>query len=290
MNRKETFTYTISQAIPAGAKNVQFTDILEHVLETAKDRVTVQVDGEDVKDAQINVVRGRVVTVTVADATAYADKVMVVTINANIKDGVTDEELIKEYGDARQIPNEATVTIDGDGKSTNEVKVTPPEEPEDPVKKINGDVELVTLTDRTEEFEYTVTQKVPENAKTVTITDTLESELEFVGMPKATAGKVSTSDQTVTVEIADATSVRGQEVTLTFKAKIKDRVTDAQLLAREDAYKGTTVVPNKAEVKFDFENDPRSTNTVEVTPPPTPMLLAVRYITMPILARRVSVV
>ena len=42
---------------------------------------------------------------------------------------------------------------------TNEVLVTPPDEPgEDPVKKVNGGTEKVTLANRDEEFTYTVSQ------------------------------------------------------------------------------------------------------------------------------------
>ena len=79
----------------------------------------------------------------------------------------------------------------------------------------------------------------------------------------------------------ELTDVQGKELglkeaVLTFTCMIGEDVTDQQLLDRansdkyEKDYSGTTVIPNKAEVAFDFEDAPRSTNTVEVTPPPIP--------------------
>ena len=179
---------------------------------------------------------------------------------------MTDAQLLTKYG-SLNVPNKADVTIDNNKKTTNEVLVTPPPSEDEPKKKINGDFKLVELAARDEVFTYTVEQVIPANATKAEFTDTLVDELEFVGTPTvdANGADVKVDGQTVTATLeGDALKAAWtKKVTLTFNAKIKSSVTDADLIAKY----GTLNVPNEANVAIDGKGKP--TNKVEVTPPPT---------------------
>ena len=86
----------------------------------------------------------------VSEALAAAEMLAAQGVDAEIINIHTikpiDADLIAEYGATKNIPNKATVTIDGKGQVTNEVLVTPPDEPGDkPEKKINGIKDADTL-------------------------------------------------------------------------------------------------------------------------------------------------
>ena len=104
--------------------------MLENVLEPIE--ATINVDG--VKP----VIKGQTVTATIKDARSCAGKIVVMTIKARIKSSATDAEL-DAYTNL-EIPNIATVAVDGVAKLTNEVFVTPPTvkpsyDPDEPTKK-----------------------------------------------------------------------------------------------------------------------------------------------------------
>ena len=264
-NRDETFTYTIIQKIPYDATSAVFEDKLEDVL------VIVGTPTIDAEGGTIDVI-GNAVTAKLDEEAAIKARgnTVTLTIKAMIRDDVTDEELIEKYGKAREIPNQATVSINNDPKFTNKVKVTPPEEPTPPApeKKVNGQTSKVKLSARDEVFTYTISQKIPANAKTIKFTDNLEDVLEIVGKPgvDADGAVITVRGNKVTAELSgkDAIAVRGTTVTLTIKAKIRSNVSDSKLKAKY----GTTDVPNRAEVSIN--NKGQSTNKVLVTPPTKP--------------------
>ena len=214
-------------------------------------------------------VNGNKVTVTMNEAQSIAARntEVTLTIEAKIKDDVTDEQLIAKYG-STTVPNEAKVTINDDPRKSNEVKVTPPDNPKDnPEKFINGQKGLVTLVNRADTFVYTVTQKMPEDAVSALFEDELEEVLQVIDASIDVNGvQVEVNGNKVSAELtkAQAMASRGKTITLTITAKIKDTVTDEQLIAKY----GSTNVPNKARVTL---NDvPRATNEVLVTPPDSP--------------------
>lgn len=95
--------------------------------------------------------------------------------------------------------------------------------------------------------------------------DTLEDVLEAVSarvVGNTATYENKTSGNLVESECVDAKADRGVKVTLEIVAKIKDGVTDAQLLAK---YAQTTEIPNTAKVTINDEC--KVTNTVFVTPP-----------------------
>ncbi len=261
--RPETFTYTVTQTIPAGATKVVFEDELESVLEVVG-TPTIDLDGAEV------VVDGNKVVAT-AEGSEEApvvkkDTIATLTIVAKIRDEVTDDELIAKY-ESTVVPNKATVTIDDKSKFTNIVKVTPPDEPGDePQKKVNG-VDHVILVDRPETFTYTISQKLPGDAKTATFEDVLEDVLEVVGEPTidgAATYTISVEGQKVTATSNNVIADRNKTVTLTIQAKIKEGISDEDLIAKY----GSTNVPNEATVTINGKG--KGTNTVPVTPPSNP--------------------
>ncbi|MBQ9057838.1 MAG: MucBP domain-containing protein, partial [Atopobiaceae bacterium] len=168
--RPEVFTYTVSQVIPGGAVNVVFSDTLEDVLEVVG-MPTLNVPGAEVK------VDGQVVTATIADATSLATQTVTLTINAKLRDGVTDAQLIEAYGNDEQVPNKATVTIDGTPNVTNEVLVTPPPVGSVIVKYITEDGTILedwsdVQSDVPAVTDYTTEQKTFEGYEFVKMDDT----------------------------------------------------------------------------------------------------------------------
>ena len=262
-NRPDTFTYTVTQTVPAGATKVEFVDELESVLEVVGEP-TINLEG-----ATITVKDNKVVASAKGDAdnpVVDKDTIVTLTIVAKIRDEVTDDELIEKYG-STVVPNEATVIIDDKSKTTNTVEVTPPDEPGgEPEKKVNG-VNSVILLERPEVFTYTVSQKLPGDAKTALFEDVLEDVLEVVGTPTidgAAAYTISVNGQTVTATSDSVIADRNKAVTLTIQAKIREGVTDEQLIEKY----GSTSVPNKATITINGKE--KTTNEVTVTPPSNP--------------------
>ena len=108
-------------------------------------------------------------------------------------------------------------------------------------------IPALALEGRDKVFTYTITQKIPAKATKVVITDVLKSELEIVGEPTIDSDEftVSVYENTVTAttgdEDKDLTALVDKVVTLTIVAKIRDGVTDAELIEKYDS----TSVPNE---------------------------------------------
>ena len=269
-NRDKEFTYTVTQKIPEGAVEVVFTDVLEDVLEASE--AIISVDGAEIS------IEGQVVTAKIADARAYADKIITLTIKANIKAEATEEEL--DAYTNREVPNVATVIIDGKGKVTNKVLVEPPtptpDEPEieklveTSKTKINnkhGDISQLE-----EVFTYTIRTTMPKNAKAFSITDRLDSVLDFFGDVKVTidgktAGAAVTKDGFLAVAFSEeeVKANGGKSVEIVFQANIV--VSEEELVAK---YADRTV-PNVARYQITDLNGeefaPVDSNKVTVTPP-----------------------
>lgn len=189
-------------------------------------------------------------------------KYITVKFNAKIRDTATDDQLY-QYTDNR-IPNYATILINGKGKATNTVTVTPP-----PTKKVNGE-ESYTLTNRREEFTYTVIDRFPSNATNIVMEDNLKPVLELVpGSLKATnergvqiALEDQSSGQLVKAKVVNDADAQNKTITFSFKVKIKDDANADDLLQ----YASEGGVPNTADIYID--GTPRTSNEVTVTPPP----------------------
>jgi fimbrial isopeptide formation D2 family protein len=263
--RNKEFTYTVSKVIPKGAKTVTFTDTLEWVLQV--NEATIDVDGVTPS------VNGNTVTAVIPNATEaeLGGKTVTLTIKANIRNNVTDEDLIKDYGTAMEIPNKATVDVDGKGQVTNDVIVTPPSTPPTtpPITKtVNGKAHH-NLESTNEVFHYAIETSVPKNADTFVITDTLEPVLDFASdvtvLVGGEAGKadVAVNGKTLTVTVADVPNNGEKPVVITFDAVISPAATSDQL----EAY-ANRMIPNQA--SYDINNNPayhKDSNPVTVTPP-----------------------
>ena len=139
-----------------------------------------------------------------------------------------------------------------------------PPSPEEPgiKKEVNGQPEA-TLKERYEEFTYKVTTSVPRDATAFSVSDTLVPVLEFSGEKgQATAtldgqeidaNRINVADQTISMALTEdeVKANGGKEVTLTFKAKIRE---GANLSAYIE--KGKTSIPNTASYTAGFPNRP----------------------------------
>ena len=133
----------------------------------------------------------------------------------------------------------------------------------------NTRLELESLNDV---FKYEITTRVPQDAVSLTITDTLVDVLEVVGMPSVNStasGEININGNMVTCKFADVTSDRGKPITLTITAKIKDGVTFQQLYDEYGVDKKETQIPNQAVASYQLKNNATTeiiTNKVVVVP------------------------
>lgn len=135
---------------------------------------------------------------------------------------------------------------------------------------------------RNEEFTYTIRTTISDRDKLTefTVTDKVVEELEIVdGSVKIVTGpeggKIATTGQTITVTWGDgktllADSVKGQDVVITFNAKIKPGVNLSKYISVTE---NRVEVPNdsyydyKVEGELNFPHDPHPSNKVTTTPP-----------------------
>ena len=283
-SRDEEFTYTIDTKVPVDATGFKITDELKDVLEFSgkKGQAEVTVDGDKdvIEDSQITVDK-QVLTVTLTkdQVKKYGNKAVHVSFKAKIRKNVSLAGYIEADGVTR-IPNIAKYIINDDPKtekSTEPVPVIPPSPEEPGIKKeVNGQPEA-TLKERYEEFTYKVTTSVPQDATAFSVSDTLVPVLEFSGEKgQATAtldgqeidaNRINVADQTISMALTEdeVKANGGKEVTLTFKAKIRE---GANLSAYIE--KGKTSIPNTASYTAGFPNRPeihKDSNRVPVTPP-----------------------
>ncbi|MCD7757719.1 MAG: DUF11 domain-containing protein [Clostridiales bacterium] len=177
------------------------------------------------------------VTWTIADVAPYSGG----TVNLTIE--VTDDALT-----ATQVENDAAVTI-GDNEYTTNLVVNPvDDEPQDPVKSVDGgDGAKVSAGDQ---LTYTITYyNNLGTAADVTIIDELDSDVTYVS--SSDGGVYDSDTHTVTWTIEDVDAYTEDSVTLTVKVK--------------SGASGS--VTNTASVQI-ADNDPVDTNEVE-NPIPT---------------------
>ena len=203
----------------------------------------------------------------------------------SVSERITDSAGFKQ---THELNNSGTIEAGAKAQVTYANEPVPAEEPE---KKVNG-VDEYTLSEREEEFTYTVTQVVPENAATIDFSDQLEWVLKYTdGSLKLTTEDsedplVLTAGPTVEDVVVDSKTqgkkpaqkitasyapeggladLEGKTVTFEFKATIDTDVEEKVLIAE---YGQDMKVPNKAEVAVDGR--PQVTNTVYVDPPEEP--------------------
>lgn len=123
--RDRDITFTITEYVPENAETVSFTDKLEDVLVIKE--AFLDADRTPLNSFKVGI-EGQTVTAALKgdDAAKVRGQKVTLTIVCNISPSVTDEQLIKKYGDEKRIPNTAEVSIDGKPKATNTVKVIPP--------------------------------------------------------------------------------------------------------------------------------------------------------------------
>ena len=280
----EEFTYKVETTVPHNATNFEITDTIKDVLEFVGDKgnVKAKVDGEDITDVKTE---GKTLTVKLSEdqVKTKGGKAVVIEFKAKLKNGVTQEEL-KPYitGDKSvKVPNTAEYKINLDDrpelkKETPPVTVTPPPTTPEITKKVNG-ANRYDLSNRNDEFTYTLSTQMPANANKFEITDTIKDVLEFVG-DKGTAtvkidGKdagdkatVTVKDQTILISFTEDSvkSDAGKAIEVTFKSKIRDGANLSAYIQNN----GKVEIPNKA--SYDINNDPKyhkDSNEVPVTPP-----------------------
>ena len=277
----EEFTYKVETTVPHNATKFEVTDTIKDVLDFSGE-VKAKVDGEDITDVKTE---GKTLTVKLSEdqVKTKGGKVVVIEFKAKLKNGVTQDEL-KPYitGDKSvKVPNTAEYKINlGDRpelkKETPPVTVTPPPTTPEITKKVNG-ANRYDLSNRNDEFTYTLSTQMPANANKFEITDTIKDVLEFVG-DKGTAtvkidGKdagdkatVTVKDQTILISFTEDSvkSDAGKAIEVTFKSKIRDGANLSAYIQNN----GKVEIPNKA--SYDINNDPKyhkDSNEVPVTPP-----------------------
>ena len=280
----EEFTYKVETTVPHNATNFEITDTIKDVLEFVGDKgnVKAKVDGEDITDVKTE---GKTLTVKLSEdqVKTKGGKAVVIEFKAKLKNGITQDELKNYISEDKtvKVPNTAEYKINlGDRpelkKETPPVTVTPPPTTPEITKKVNG-ANRYDLSNRNDEFTYTLSTQMPANANKFEITDTIKDVLEFVG-DKGTAtvkidGKdagdkatVTVKDQTILISFTEDSvkSDAGKAIEVTFKSKIRDGANLSAYIQNN----GKVEIPNKA--SYDINNDPKyhkDSNEVPVTPP-----------------------
>ncbi len=279
--KDEVFTYTIRTWMPETDKLndekatvFKVIDTLEDVLEFVnEDTIAVTVDGAEV-DADIQI-DGQTLTVTFSEEQIEVSprKAVTVAFDAKIKDGADISPYRDDRGKA-MVPNKSSYKINNDNEvESNMVTVTPPSDPPVIEKTVNKE-KHADLDTFSQVFTYDITTTIPEDAVTFTVYDTLEKVLEFSGDVKVTVkGKELSKDtadisgQTVTIALDEKTvsENRGEKITISFKAKIKD---NADISPYKDD-KGKVLIPNTARYSYKNLSDQEykmPSNKVTVTP------------------------
>ena len=162
-------------------------------------------------------------------------------------------------------------------KDSNEVPVTPPTPDEPEIKKdVNAKTEEI-LADRDQIFTYNVKTSVPTDVSSFSVSDTLESVLDYAGSASATlngqaldASQIKVEGQTITLTLTEeqVKANGGQAVELSFTAKIKAGADLTPYLTD----RGFTV-PNTASYDAKFPHKPglhKDSNKVPVIVPKEP--------------------
>ena len=273
---EEVFTYKIETTVPTNATEFSITDTLVDELEFGNNGtpVSAKVENDFIDNSNITI-KGQTLTVKLSDeqVRTKAGKAVVVEFVAKVKQGAN----ISKYTE-KKVPNKATYHIDNKfNKDSNTVTVTPPPSKPEISKKVN-EANQYDLPNRNDEFTYTITTQMPNNANIFEITDELKEVLQFVGEKGNTVVKIDGKEagnkatinikgQKLQVSFTEE-SVKGDAgkvIEVTFKAKIREGANLSNYIISDKIQ-----VPNKA--SYDINNDPKYHKDSNVVPviPPTP--------------------
>ena len=279
--RDQVFTYNVKTTVAQDATAFAVTDTLVDVLEFAGTS-SAKLNGQALEASQIKV-EGQTITLTLTEEQVKANggQAVELTFDAKIKAGANLSAYVKEDG-RTQIPNKASYDASfphkpGVHKDSNEVPVTPPTPEEPEIKKDVNGKEAETLGKRDEVFTYNVKTSVPTDATVFSVSDTLESVLDYAGSANASlngqaldASQIKVDGQTITLTLTkeQVKANGGQAVELSFTAKIKAGADLTPYLTD----RGFTV-PNTASYDAKFPHKPglhKDSNKVPVIVPKEP--------------------
>ena len=279
--RDEVFTYNVKTTVAQDATVFSVTDILVDVLEFAGTS-SAKLNGQALDASQIKV-EGQTITLTLTEDQVKANggQAVELTFDAKIKAGANLSAYVKEDGRVR-IPNKASYDASfphkpSVHKDSNEVPVTPPTPDEPEIKKDVNTKAEETLADRDQIFTYNVKTSVPTDVSSFSVSDTLESVLDYAGSASAIlngqaleASQIKVEGQTITLTLTEeqVKANGGQAVELSFTAKIKAGADLTPYLTD----RGFTV-PNTASYDAKFPHKPglhKDSNKVPVIVPKEP--------------------
>ena len=279
--RDEVFTYNVKTSVAQDATAFAVTDTLVDVLEFAGTS-SAKLNGQALEASQIKV-EGQTITLTLTEeqAKTSAGQAVELTFDAKIKAGANLSDYVTEDKSIK-VPNKAAYKVDlpnkpGFTKDSNEVPVTPPTPEEPEIKKDVNTKAEETLADRDQVFTYNVKTSVPTDATVFSVSDTLESVLDYAGSANASlngqaldASQIKVEGQTITLTLTkeQVKANGGQAVELSFTAKIKAGADLTPYLTD----RGFTV-PNTASYDAKFPHKPglhKDSNKVPVVVPKEP--------------------
>ena len=279
--RDQVFTYNVKTTVAQDATAFSVTDTLVDVLEFAGTS-SAKLNGQALEASQIKV-EGQTITLTLTEEQVKANggQAVELTFDAKIKAGANLSAYVKEDG-RTQIPNKASYDASfphkpGLHKDSNEVPVTPPTPEVPEIKKDVNGKEAETLDKRDQVFTYNVKTSVPTDATAFSVSDTLESVLDYAGSANASlngqaldASQIKVEGQTITLTLTkeQVKANGGQAVELSFTAKIKAGADLTPYLTD----RGFTV-PNTASYDAKFPHKPglhKDSNKVPVIVPKEP--------------------
>ena len=279
--RDQVFTYNVKTTVAQDATAFAVTDTLVDVLEFAGTS-SAKLNGQALDASQIKV-DGQIITLTLTEeqAKTSAGQAVELTFDAKIKAGANLSDYVTEDKSIK-VPNKAAYKVDlpnkpGFTKDSNEVPVTPPTPEEPEIKKDVNTKAEETLADRDQVFTYNVKTSVPTDATVFSVSDTLESVLDYAGSANASlngqaldASQIKVDGQTITLTLTkeQVKANGGQAVELSFTAKIKAGADLTPYLTD----RGFTV-PNTASYDAKFPHKPglhKDSNKVPVIVPKEP--------------------
>ena len=279
--RDQVFTYNVKTTVAQDATAFAVTDTLVDVLEFAGTS-SAKLNGQALDASQIKV-EGQTITLTLTEeqAKTSAGQAVELTFDAKIKAGANLSDYVTEDKSIK-VPNKAAYKVDlpnkpGFTKDSNEVPVTPPTPEEPEIKKDVNTKAEETLADRDQVFTYNVKTSVPTDATVFSVSDTLESVLDYAGSANASlngqaldASQIKVDGQTITLTLTkeQVKANGGQAVELSFTAKIKAGADLTPYLTD----RGFTV-PNTASYDAKFPHKPglhKDSNKVPVIVPKEP--------------------
>ncbi|ATF56929.1 isopeptide-forming domain-containing fimbrial protein [Streptococcus oralis] len=279
--RDQVFTYNVKTSVAQDATAFSVTDTLVDVLEFAGTS-SAKLNGQALDASQIKV-EGQTITLTLTEEQVKVNggQAVELTFDAKIKAGANLSAYLSEDKTVK-VPNKAAYKADlpnkpGFTKDSNEVPVTPPTPEEPEIKKDVNTKAEETLADRDQIFTYNVKTSVPTDATAFSVSDTLESVLDYAGSASAIlngqaldASQIKVEGQTITLTLTkeQVKANGGQAVELSFTAKIKAGADLTPYLTD----RGFTV-PNTASYDANIPNRPglhKDSNKVPVIVPKEP--------------------